>query len=73
MFTFTFQYAKMIIIFLRKELKNMKPEKKLPLYGPELSEKDYEAIKISEAQIERGEVIKLDEAFKLLGKKYSKQ
>ena len=51
----------------------MKPEKKLPLYGPELSEKDYEAIKISEAQIERGEVIELDEAFKLLGKKYSKQ
>ena len=50
----------------------MKPEKKLPLYGPELSAKDYEAIKISEAQIEKGEVIELDEAFRRLRNKYSK-
>lgn len=50
----------------------MKPEKKLPLYGPELSAEDYEAIKISEAQIERSEVIELDEAFRRLRNKYSK-
>ena len=48
----------------------MKPEKKLPLYGPELSAEDYEAIKISEAQIERGEVVDIEEVFEELRNLY---